>query len=262
MTTATQQFVKLRVEERVAVITIDHPPVNALNTATMAELDAVFKQADADDTVKAIVLTGNGMAFVAGADINEIAAIDDPAKAKELVSGGQGVFNRIEALRKPVICAINGVALGGGLELAMACHIRICSDRAKLGLPEISLGIMPGFGGTQRLPRLVGWSKATQMMLTDDKITAQEAYRVGLVNKVVPESDVMKEAMGMAKKITSFGGKAIAAIMESLEFGRNHSLVESLDKEADLFAGVCQTADMREGVTAFKEKRRPVFTDK
>lgn len=262
MTTATQQFIKLRMEERVAIVTIDHPPVNALNSATMNELSGTFDQLTADDAVKAIIITGNGMAFVAGADINEIAGITDAENAKTLVTQGQALFTKIERSRKPVICAINGVALGGGLELAMACHIRICSDRAKLGLPEISLGIIPGFGGTVRLPRLVGPSKATQMMLTDDKITAQEAYRVGLVNKVVPESDVMKEALGMAKKITSFGAKAIAAIMESLDFGRSNTLDDSLAKEADLFASVSQTADMREGTTAFKEKRRPNFTDK
>ncbi|MDB5097282.1 MAG: paaF [Cyanobacteria bacterium RYN_339] len=262
MTTATQQFVKLRIDERVAVITIDHPPVNALNSATMAELGGLFDQVEADDNVKAIVLTGNGMAFVAGADINEIIEITDAENAKALVLKGQALFTKIERGRKPVICAINGVALGGGLELAMACHIRICSDRAKLGLPEISLGIIPGFGGTVRLPRLVGPSKATQMMLTDDKITAQEAYRVGLVNKVVPESDVMKEALGMAKKISSFGAKAIGAIMESLDYGRSHTIDEALAKEADLFGAVSQTADMREGTTAFKEKRRPTFTDK
>jgi enoyl-CoA hydratase/carnithine racemase len=262
MTTATQQFVKLRVEERVAVITIDHPPVNALNTPTMSELGALIDQVEQDGTVKAIVLTGNGMAFVAGADINEIIEIQDAEQAKALVKQGQALFSRIEKLRKPVICAINGVALGGGLELAMACHIRICSDRAKLGLPEISLGIIPGFGGTVRLPRIVGPAKAAQMMLTDDKITAQEAYRVGLVNKVVPESDVMKEALGMAKKITSFGAKAIEAIMESLDYGRDHTLEESLENEANLFGRVSQTDDKREGTTAFKEKRRPNFTDK
>jgi enoyl-CoA hydratase/carnithine racemase len=262
MTTATQQFVKLRIDEKVAVITIDHPPVNALNTATMSELSALIDQVGSDDAIKAIVITGNGMAFVAGADINEIAQISSPEQAKELVSSGQAVFHKIETQRKPVIAAINGVALGGGLELAMACHIRICSDRAKLGLPEISLGIIPGFGGTVRLPRLVGYSKATQMMLTDDKITAQEAYRVGLVNKVVPESDVMKESLGMAKKITGFGAKAIEAIMESLDYGRNHTVEESLANEAQLFARVSQTSDMKEGVTAFKEKRRPNFQDK
>ncbi|HEY9724694.1 MAG TPA: enoyl-CoA hydratase [Oscillatoriaceae cyanobacterium] len=262
MSTATSQFVKLRMEEKVAVVTIDNPPVNALNSGTMSEFATLLDQLEADPNVKAIVVTGNGMAFVAGADINEIAAISSPDEAKALVRKGQQVLDRLEALKKPVIAAINGVALGGGLELALACHIRIASDRARLGLVEINLGIMPGFGGTQRLPRVVGWSKATEMMLTADNITAQEAYRIGLVNKVVPEGDVVKQALGLAKKISSFGAKAIEAILTSLEYGRNHSLAESLEKESDLFAGLTQTADMREGVTAFKEKRRPNFTDK
>ena len=165
MTTATQQYVKVRMEDKVAVVTIDHAPVNALNTPTMGELAATFEQLGNDANVKAIVLTGNGMAFVAGADINEIAAIENPVQAKELVSQGQKVFSMIEKLKKPVIAAINGVALGGGLELALACHIRIASDRAKLGLVEINLGIIPGFGGTVRLPRVVGWAKATEMIL-------------------------------------------------------------------------------------------------
>jgi enoyl-CoA hydratase/carnithine racemase len=261
MTTATQQFIKVRMEDKVAVVTIDHPPVNALNTVTMGELDAQIQQLGADPAVKAIVITGNGMAFVAGADINEIAALSDPAAAKELVRGGQQVFSRIESLKKPVIAAINGVALGGGLELALACHIRIASDRAKLGLVEINLGIMPGFGGTVRLPRVVGWAKATEMMLTADTITAQEAFRVGLVNKVVPESDVVKQAVGMAKKISGFGAKAIAAILHSQDQGRTMTVEQHLEHEAELFSQLTLTADMKEGVSAFKEKRRPNFTD-
>jgi enoyl-CoA hydratase len=261
MTTATQQYVKLRMEDRVAVLTIDHPPVNALNSATMAEASALIDQVAADPAVKAVIITGNGMAFVAGADINEIAALGDPDSARALVREGQQVLSKLENLKKPVIAAINGVALGGGLELALACHIRIASDRAKLGLVEINLGIMPGFGGTARLPRVVGWAKATEMILTADTITAQEAYRIGLVNKVVPEGDVVKQALGLAKKITGFGGKAIEAIMTSLNEGRELSLEQHLEREADLFGGLTETKDMREGVAAFKEKRRPAFTD-
>ena len=261
-TALAQQYVKLRMEEKVAVVTIDHAPVNALSTPVMNELASTIDALAADDNVKAIVLTGNGMAFVAGADINEIAAIQDPGSAKALVSGGQSVFTKLENLKKPVIAAINGVALGGGLELALACHIRVASDRAKLGLVEINLGIMPGFGGTVRLPRVVGWAKATELMLTADTITAQEAFRIGLVNKVVPESDTVKQALGMAKKISGFGAKAIGAILTSLNDGRELSVQEHLDRESELFAGLTETADMREGVSAFKEKRRPNFTDK
>jgi enoyl-CoA hydratase/carnithine racemase len=262
MTTATLQNVKIKIEEQIAVLTIDHAPVNSLNAATMTDLDTAITELGNNPDVKAIVITGNGMAFVAGADINEIAAITNPEDAKTLVRRGQMVFDKIEQSKKPVIAAINGVALGGGMELAMACHMRIASDRAKMGQPEINLGIIPGFGGTQRLPRIVGWAKATELLLTADQITAQEAFRIGLVNKVVPESDVMKNALGLAKKITFFGGKAIEATMEALEFGRQNDLDSSLIKEADLFAGLTLTADKEEGLKAFKEKRRPVFTNK
>lgn len=267
MSTATSQFVKLRLEDKVAVVTIDNPPANALNSATMNEFNAVLDQIESDANIKAVVLTGAMSGgpvaiFVAGADIKEIAGITNPDEAKELVRRGQLVLDRLEQLKKPVIAAVNGLALGGGLELALACHMRIASDRAKMGLVEINLGIMPGFGGTQRLPRVVGWAKATEMILTADQITAQEAYRIGLVNKVVPESDVTKQAIGLAKKISGFSAKAIEAILSSLEFGRNNNLDASLQKEADLFAGLTQTSDMREGVTAFIEKRRPNFQDK
>jgi enoyl-CoA hydratase/carnithine racemase len=262
MSTATQQYVKWRLEDRVAIVTIDHAPVNALNTATMNELSAVIDEVAADDRVKAVIITGNGMAFVAGADINEIAAIQNADEAVRLVKGGQAVFDKIESLTKPVIAAINGVALGGGLELAMACHVRVASDRAKMGQPEINLGIIPGFGGTQRLPRLVGWAKATELLLTADNITAQEAFRIGLVNKVVPESDVLKQSLGLAKKITGFGAQAISAIMEALAYGRSHDLADSLDREAQLFGRVAETQDKKEGVAAFKEKRRPNFSDR
>ena len=254
------------VVEGVAVIRLNRPErMNTLGGTMKADLARAFFELARDDAaVRCVVLTGTGdKAFCAGADIKERAAgAAHPADYYVTQQRTHELFRGIEEFEKPVIAAINGVALGGGLELAMACHIRICSDRAKLGLPEISLGIIPGFGGTVRLPRIVGPTKAAQMMLTDDKITAQEAYRVGLVNKVVPESDVMKEALGMAKKITSFGAKAIEAIMESLDYGRDHTLEESLENEANLFGRVSQTADMREGTTAFKEKRRPNFTDK
>lgn len=174
--------------------------------------------------------------------------------------GGQGVFNKIEGLHKPVIAAINGFCLGGGMELAMACHMRIISDRARMGQPEINLGVIPGFGGTQRLPRIVGWAKATELILTADQLTAQEAYRIGLVNKVVPEGDVVKQAMMLAKKIANFGGLAIQATMKALEFGAANELPSSLEKEAELFAGLVGSNDMKEGVGAFLGKRRPNFS--
>lgn len=260
MTTLAQQYVKVKVEEGVALVTLDHAPVNALSSPVMTELNATIDELNANDEVKVLVITGNGMAFVAGADINEIGGLTDAASAKELVMGGQGVFNKIEGLHKPVIAAINGFCLGGGMELAMACHMRIISDRARMGQPEINLGVIPGFGGTQRLPRIVGWAKATELILTADQLTAQEAYRIGLVNKVVPEGDVVKQAMMLAKKIANFGGLAIQATMKALEFGAANELPSSLEKEAELFAGLVGSNDMKEGVGAFLGKRRPNFS--
>jgi enoyl-CoA hydratase len=259
----TYQYAKVSVEERVAILTVDHPPVNAFNTQTIQDLSDAFDELIANPEVKAIVITGGGqMAFVAGADINEINAIRSPEDALEKTTKGQAVFSRIEAARKPVIAAINGVCLGGGNELAMACHMRIASDRARFGQPEIGLGLLPGWGGTQRLPRMVGTGKAIELLLTGDMLTAQEAARLGLVNKVVPAGDVVKEAVGLAKKIVSKGGLAVAAVLDAVHTGNAMPLEEGLKYEAHRFADLCKTADMREGVGAFLQKRQPKFQDK
>jgi enoyl-CoA hydratase/carnithine racemase len=184
---ADLQNAKYSVEDRIAIITLDHPPVNAFNSQTVQDLDAALDMALEDESVKVVIITGAGqMAFVAGADISEINQIKDAEHAEELLRAGHGVFRKVEQASKPVNAAINGICLGGGLELSMACHLRITGDRARIGQPEINLGIIPGWGGTQRLQRIVGPSKAAEMILTGDPITAQEAYRLGLVNKVVP----------------------------------------------------------------------------
>ncbi len=175
---------------------------------------------------------------------------------------GQGVFDKIEQMRKPVIAAITGFCLGGGMELAMACHMRVAGDRARMGQPEINLGIIPGFGGTQRLTRLVGKAKAMEMILTGDMINAQEAKALGLVNKVVPEGEVLKQAVGLAKKIAAKGGKAISAAMQAIQEGTVQPLSQGLALEASLFGQICQTGDMKEGISAFLEKRQPKFQDK
>ncbi len=257
------QNVHVSIENRTAILTIDHPPANAFDAQTVADLDAAFDEVTANEQVKVIIITGAGQFFVAGADINEINALKSAEQAKEVVLKGQAVFNKIEASRKPVIAAINGrVALGGGNELAMACHIRLAEDSVQFGQPEIKLGIMPGWGGTQRLPRYIGKGKALEMLLTGDNIKAQEAYRLGLVNKVVPVGSVVREAKRLARVISMMGGKAIEAILDAVNEGLGMPLSEALVYEADHFAKLCETEDMREGVSAFLEKRRPVFKDK
>ncbi|HEY74991.1 MAG TPA: hypothetical protein G4O00_02270 [Thermoflexia bacterium] len=265
---AEWQYVRTQVEDRIAVLTIDHPPVNSFNKQVVTELDEAIDQLLADDEVKAIVITGGGTnAFVAGADIPEIKELlDNPgegyAAAREFLERGQRVFLKIERATKPVIAAINGFCLGGGLELAMACHMRICSDRARLGQPEINLGLIPGWGGTQRLARLTNKGKAIELILTGDMITAQEAYRIGLVNKVVPAGAVLKEARDLARKIVSKSKFPIAAALRAITDGLETTIEEGLKIEADQFVGLASTEDIREGVTAFLEKRQPKFQDK
>jgi enoyl-CoA hydratase/carnithine racemase len=246
----------------VAVLTIDHPPANAFNRATLNDLDAALDELIANDQVKVIIITGAGeFAFVAGADINEIAAVKDAAEAREFILKGQRIFDKIEACTKPVIAAINAVALGGGLEMAMACHIRIVADRARLGQPESNLGIIPGWGGTQRLPRIVGPAKAAELILTGDLINAQEAFRLGLANKVVPAGQVLAEAKGLARKLAAKSKLTNEAALRAIYGGLKVSLSEGLALEAEQFGKLIGSHDTTEGVSAFLQKRQPKFTD-
>ena len=255
-------LVKVSVEDRLAVVTIDRPPVNALSGEVLAELNACFEAIKADPAVSVVILTGGGsFAFVAGADIKEISALE-PGQGAAVAAQGQGVIMKIQRLGKPVIAAINGVCLGGGNELAMACHLRISGDRARFGQPEVNLGIMPGFGGTQRLPRLIGKAKATELILTGDLITAAEAHRLGLVNQVVPQDQVMKAAKDLARKILSKGQAAIRESLRAIEEGLDGSLDAGLAKEAQAFGRVADTEDRKEGVSAFLGKRQPKFQDR
>jgi len=262
------QNIRTEVENQIALLTIDHPPVNSFNTTVITELDEAMDELLADDEVKAIIVTGGGTnAFVAGADIPEIRELlehpgEGYAEARAFIERGQGVNLKIETSPKPVIAAVNGFCLGGGLELAMACHMRICSDRARLGQPEINLGLIPGWGGTQRLPRIVGKAKALEMILTGDMITAQEAYRIGLVNKVVPAGAILKEARGLARKIVSKSKFPIAATLRAVTEGLEVTIEEGLEIEKGQFVGLADTEDVREGVSAFLEKRQPEFKDR
>jgi enoyl-CoA hydratase/carnithine racemase len=260
------QNIRAEVADKIAVLTVDHPPVNSFNSQVVTELEEAIDGLLADDEVKAIIITGGGTnAFVAGADIPEIKELfesADEAAAAEFGERGHRTFFKIERSPKPVIAAINGFCLGGGLELAMACHMRICSDRARLGQPEINLGIIPGWGGTQRLPRLVGKGKAIEMILTGDMITAQEAYRIGLVNKVVPAGAVLKEAQGLARKIVSKSRFPVAAALQAISQGLEVTIDEGLKIETQEFGKLTDTEDAREGVNAFLEKRQAQFKDK
>lgn len=257
------KYVKLAQEGQIAIITMDHPPVNALDTTTIAELGKLLDEIQRDDTLKVIIITGAGkLAFSVGADIKEIAQSKSADEAKTIVSRGRTSINKIEELGKLVICAINGACLGGGNELAMAGDIRIASDKASFGQPEVNLGIIPGFGGTQRLARLVGIAKAKELILTGDIITSQEALRIGLVNKVVPEEEVLEQAKDLAKKILSKGQISIAMAMKAINQGVKLSLEKGLVLESKLFGQICHTEDMREGLKAFLEKRQPKFQDK
>jgi enoyl-CoA hydratase/carnithine racemase len=257
------QCVKVSVEDRAAIITIDHPPANAFDVQTTQDLNAAFDEVTANPEAKVIIITGAGQFFVAGADINVINQIKTYDQAYELLRAGQMLFSKIEASKKPVIAAINGRAcLGGGNELAMACHIRLAEDSVQFGQPEIKLGIMPGWGGTQRLPRLVGKGNALELILGGGNIKAQEAYRIGLVNKVVPVGTVVREARRWAKALSMWGALAMGAILQSVNEGLGMPLEDGLKHEADLFAKLTATEDMHEGVSAFLEKRRPEFKDR
>ena len=244
----------------IAVVTVNRPKVlNALNLATLEELRRTMTALREDAAIRCVILTGSGeKSFVAGADINELVG-QSPTGGREHARLGQAVFDTIETLGKPVIAAINGYALGGGCELAMACTIRLAADTARLGQPEINLGMIPGYGGTQRLARIVGSGRALELLLTGDQLSAADAHLVGLVNRVVPASNLMAEARKLAATIAGKAPLAVRYVLEAVHRGVNLPLAEALTLEAALFGLVVSTDDMREGTRAFLEKRKPVF---
>lgn len=248
-------------KDGVLIITIDRPKVlNALNAQTVAEIGEAFEAARNDDSVKCVILTGAGeKAFVAGADINELAQMT-PITGKAVAEKGQKIFRAIERFPKPVIAAVNGFALGGGCELALACHMRIASDKAQMGLPEVTLGIIPGYGGTQRMARLLGKGKALELILTGDRINATEAERIGLVNRVVPAEELMNTAETLARTIAKRGPLAVRAAIEAVMSGSEMPFEEGQFLEATLFGLLASTQDMKEGMSAFLEKRAAEFT--
>jgi enoyl-CoA hydratase len=247
-------------KDGIAYVTLNRPKVlNALNRRTLAELTRVFEDAVNDPTVIGVILTGSGnKAFIAGADISEIAAVTG-VQGEQFAQEGQAAFNVIENLGKPVIAAVNGFALGGGCEVAMACTIRLAAEGAKFGQPEVKLGIIPGFGGTQRLPRLVGKGLALQLILSGEMISAQEAYRIGLVNEVVPAERLVPRAQAILKQISANAPLSIKFAIEAVNKGLETSQTEGLVLERSLFGVCAATEDKKEGTSAFLEKRAPKF---
>jgi enoyl-CoA hydratase len=252
-----------RKQARIGYVTLNRPTIlNAQSPEMFEELAQVFGEIKGDPEVGVVILTGAGdRAFCAGADINFLKTLAQttPMAAKAFVEKNRVAFGAIDHLGKPVIAAVNGYALGGGCELAMACHIRIASENARFGQPEINLGLFPGAGGTQRLPRLVGRGIAIELMLTGDAITAQEAHRLGLVNKVVPAAELIPTAEKLAQQILTKAPLAVSVILEAVQHGLEMTLAEGLQLEANLFGVICSTDDMREGTAAFLEKRQPGF---
>ncbi len=248
-------------DDAVVTITFNRPKVlNALNGALLEELSRALDDIEADPAVRAVVLTGAGdKSFVAGADINELAR-QTPVAGREHARRGQALFDRIERLGRPVIAAVNGFALGGGCELAMACTIRIAADTARFGQPEINLGLIPGYAGSQRLPRLVGRGRALELLLLGEPIPAAEAHRIGLVNRVVPAAELMTEARKVAAAMAAKPAVAVRYILDAVARGLEMPLADAQAYEATLFGLVSTTDDMHEGTTAFLEKRKPAFT--
>ncbi|HKC52075.1 MAG TPA: enoyl-CoA hydratase-related protein [Myxococcota bacterium] len=252
-------LVEVAVEDGIARVTLNRPEaLNSLSIALLAELDAAATRIERESGIRGAIVTGAGRAFAAGADIEEIARLDRDA-GSAFARRGQAVFSRLENLEKPVVAAVNGFALGGGCELALACHVRIASTKAKFGQPEVKLGILPGFGGTQRLPRLVGRGKATELVLHGGHVSAEEALRIGLVNEVVEPDALLPRAAKWLAECFANGPRALGASLRAIRDGLDRPLAAALDLEAQIFGELCGTPEMKEGTAAFLGKRAPKF---
>ena len=256
------EYANIRVEKRanIAIVTLDRPKVlNALNSETLEEIDAAFADLSTDFNIRVVLLSGaGGRAFAAGADIRELETLSGD-EGRRFASRGQAVFRRIETLGKPVIACIQGFALGGGCELALACTLRLAADDARMGQPEVKLGVIPGYGGSQRLPRLVGRGEGYKLLLSGAIIGAQEALRIGLVDEVVPAADLMARAEALAVEIAANAPLAVAELLKVVDEGLDLPLGAALEREAERFGRLCDTADKAEGTRAFLEKRQAAW---
>jgi len=264
LTTTEYQTIQYSIDSYVAIIRINRPEkLNALSSAVLDDLRHLVTDLRVRDDVRVVIITGSGeKAFVAGADIAELAALNDSEEGREFAQNGQAVFSLIESSPKPFIAAVNGFALGGGCELALACHIRICSENAKFGQPEVNLGIIPGYGGTQRLTRVLGRTMATDLILTGRQMDAREALEQGMVARVVPQVQLLELAQQMASTIAAKAPLAISAALECIVEGIDESIEEGLGREAERFGQLTTSTDFHEGTTAFLEKRKAEFTGK
>lgn len=254
--------VTLEVAEGIAVLTINNPPVNALSAQVLDELEEALNHLAGREDVRVLIVTGAGdRAFAAGADIRRIHELD-AVSGVDFARRGQEVFNKLEDLPIPSIAAVNGVALGGGCELALACDLRVAAENATFGQPEVNLGLMPGYGGSQRLPRVVGLGLAKEMIFTGEPVSAQEAYRIGLVNRVVPKGQAVEGAKELAQKIVKKAPLGVKFAKKAVDWGRETSSRQGMALEAQLFGQLCGTEDAKEGTGAFLEKRTPVFRGK
>lgn len=256
------EFISYRVEDGVAIATINRPPANALSRSLIMEVNELLDEVVNDDSIRVIVLHGEGRFFSAGADIKEFTQVSSGEEFSELSAAGQKVFERVETFHKPVIAAIHGAALGGGLELAMSCQMRFVSENAKLGLPELQLGLIPGFAGTQRLPRYVGVAKAAEMLLTSDPISGTEAAQLGLANRAYPEEDLLPQTLTIAKKIAKKGALSVRTAIDMLQYAKHAGYHEGVKAEAESFGNVFVSEDAKEGIQAFLEKREAQFKGK
>jgi len=252
-------YVEFEKKEKLVIIRLHNPPVNSLNLSLMAQLNGTLEQIERDETIRVVILTGKGKFFAAGGDIQELEKINTSLEGVQLSDHIQSVFNKIETFPRPVIAAINGACLGGGLELALACHLRIADEEALLGLPEINLALIPGGGGTQRLPRVVGRAKAYEMILSGEAMEAKEAYRIGLVNFVTPKGECMAYAERYGGKVSRKAFPAVAAAVKAVQASKEGDGEEGMRKEGELFGHLFETPEKTEGVKAFLEKRKPNF---
>ncbi|WP_409302060.1 enoyl-CoA hydratase [Peribacillus sp. SCS-155] len=255
-------FLQYTVENQVAFLTINRPPANALSSGLIKEISAFLDEVEANNEIRVIVIHGEGKFFSAGADIKEFTTVTSGEEFSRVAAAGQKVFEKLENFPKPVIAAIHGAALGGGLELAMSCHIRLVTENAKLGLPELQLGLVPGFAGTQRLPRFVGPAKAAEMLFTSEPITGNEAAQLGLANKAYSEGELLPKAKEMAFKIAKKSPIALKTAIELLRYTKHDGFYKGVEEEAAAFGSVFVTEDAKEGIGAFIEKREPVFKGK